>query len=355
MSDCPDPLIWLKRIQHTTVILECLARLAEVIAIYHINHRGTLKQNKVQYHFTKFGRLELLLPFRFNVYVKKLRPDVVIVHGLISPWQIIMLRWQLGNSAKIMVQHHAERPLRDIRQYFQRWADRYIYAYLFCSYDLGKQWIDAGQIKDQSKIKEVMEVSSLFYLIKKEEAKLITKVPEHLVFLWVGRLLPMKDPLLVVRTFAHFTKLNSSAKLYMIYQSDELLDDVARVINKLDAQDSISLIGRVEHSEMLYWYNSADFIISTSHYEGSGTAICEAMSCGCIPILPSIPSFKMMTENGKCGLLFTSKDSTDLGKTLIRCSQLNLQQEKQKVLIRYSDKLSPEATAKDIYDVIVSL
>jgi len=54
----------------------------------------------------------------YNNYVKKLNPNVVIVHGMRSPWQVILLRWQLGNKVMIILQNHAERPYYDLRNTF---------------------------------------------------------------------------------------------------------------------------------------------------------------------------------------------------------------------------------------------
>lgn len=355
IEEAMEPEAWLKHIRFSSCALEGLTKYAEVIGIYHLQQQAQLQQKGVQYYFTNYKHWQLLLPFQFNSFVKELNPDVVLVHGLISPWQVIMLRWQLGSRVKIIAQHHAERPLKDIRQYFQRWADQYIHAYLFCAKELSRPWIASRQIKDQTKIREVMEVSSLFSPTNKAVAKSITKISGQFNFLWVGRLLPIKNPLLAVQAFGRFVKLNPDVKLYLIYQSNEQLEDVVKLMDEMKIQNSIILVGKVEHNDLIQWYSSADFIISSSVYEGSGTAICEAMSCGCIPILPSIPSFRMMTENGECGLLFTSQSSEDLFNTLVKSVMLNLPSERQKVLEQFEATLSPDVIAKKIYEVISSL
>jgi glycosyltransferase involved in cell wall biosynthesis len=160
--------------------------------------------------------------------------------------------------------------------------------------------------------------------------------------------------LFAVHSFARFAKSNPEAKLYMIYQSAELLDEVMKLLKETEAHDSIILVGRIEHDDLLHWYNAADFIVSSSLYEGSGTAVCEAMSCGCIPIVPSLPSFTMMTENGKCGVLFAPGDSEDLFNVLLKSEGFDLTAESQRVLNQFKEKLSPEAIAKICYEVITS-
>ena len=152
-----------------------------------------------------------------------------------------------------------------------------------------------------------MEVSSVFFPVDKALAKSITHVNGDPVFLWVGRLNENKNPLTVARAFLKFLKYQPAAHLYMIYQTTELLPELTGLLkNESNNCKALHLVGEVQHSEMQYWYNSADYIISGSYYEGSGTAICEAMSCGCVPIVTDIPSFRAITGNGAYGLLYTA-------------------------------------------------
>lgn len=347
-----DPEAWLKRISFSVGVMESMSQYGEIIGIYHIHHKGVLRKNGVTYHFPGYNRWQLLLPFQFNRYVSKLLPDVVIVHGLIFPWQVIMLRLQIGKHLKIIAQHHAERPLRDIRQYFQRWADRYIGAYLFASTEQGQHWVDQGQVKEVSKIKEVMGTSSFFFPMEKQVARMKTKVKGEKTFLWVGGLDANKDPLVVVRAFKKFTIDNAGASLYMIYQSFELLEELRSFVNTASLTSKIHLVGKVENLDLQYWYNSADFIISSSHYEGSGIAVCEAMSCGCIPILTNIPSFRMMTANGSIGILYDVGNVDALVSALQKSIQLNQEVVREKVLERFRNELSFEANARKIMQVI---
>jgi glycosyltransferase involved in cell wall biosynthesis len=348
-----DPNKWLRRINSSIGVLESMTKYAEIVGIYHIHYKGTLERNKVLYHFPGFNRWQLLLPIKFNQFVKSLSPDVVIIHGLIFPWQVVMLKFQLGSQVKIIAQHHAEKPFNDIRQYFQRWADRYIKAYLFCSFDLGKRWIDRNQIYDPRKIKEIMGTSSPFYPMKQQEARSNTKVFGESAFLWVGGLDSNKDPLTVVKAFIRFANANHEVELFMIFQTFELLDELKKLIeNTSGASKYIHLIGEVDNKELQYWYNSVDFIISSSHYEGSGIAVCEGLSCGCIPILTNIPSFRMMTDNGRIGLLYEAGNEEALFTKFLKSLEIDKEEMKALVLEHFNNHLSFDANAKSIMKVI---
>ena len=78
-----DPEKWLDRIGFHIVVLEQLAKWHEIISIEQINYEGDLQQNGVHYHFYNSKRKKLLFPFLLHRYIKEMKPDIVIVNGLI--------------------------------------------------------------------------------------------------------------------------------------------------------------------------------------------------------------------------------------------------------------------------------
>src|SRR5207244_3769095 len=130
--------------------------------------------------------------------------------------------------------------------------------------------------------------SSFFRPEGKEAARKKLQITGSPVYLWAGRLEKNKDPMTVVTAFVRFQSLHPEARLYMIFQSEELLEEVKDVITTYHAEDCIRLIGKMEHQQMQTWFSSADFVVSGSHYEGGGIAIAEAMACGAIPLVTNI-------------------------------------------------------------------
>ena len=346
-----DPEKWLDRISFYTGLLEELAKYHEVESIEQINYSGNLERNKITYHFLNFGDKKNFIPFKLHRHIKKLNPDVVLVNGFIFPLQIIQLRMALGNKVKIIIIHRSEKPFSGIKKYLQQLADRSVNAYLFSSADFGNQWIGNGIIKDKNKIHEVMHASSSFQPLEKGVTRSLLAVDGSPLFLWVGRLNSNKDPLTVIKAFKKYLEVRPSARLYMIYQSEELIDETKKTV---DAIEGIILIGKIEHKNLEYWYSSADFIISGSHYEGGGIAISEAMSCGCIPIITDIISFRKMTGPGKCGFLYEPGNEKDLLEVLLKAKEINIEMERAKVLSQFEEELSFEAIAKKITKIINS-
>jgi glycosyltransferase involved in cell wall biosynthesis len=353
--DIHSPQEWLDRLKIYVGSLEILSKQHSVIRVDQINYTGSFLHNGVQYYCMDSGKRKNRFPRKLNRFVKSLRPDIVIVSGLHFPIQVTMLRLTLGKKVKIIVQNHAEKPFNGIKKYMQRLADTCINAYFFASYATGLTWVSNGNIASGKKIHQVMEVSSVFYPLDAAIAKSETHVKGHRVFLWAGRLDENKDPITVVNAFLKFIAFQPTAHLYMIYQTAELLPALTLAIKNKNNDEAVRFVGKVPHPEMLYWFNSADFIISGSHYEGSGTSVCEAMSCGCVPVITDIPSFRAITDNGRCGLLYQAGNETALVSALRQTMEPAIREKRNLALQQFRDNLSFEAIAAKIQEVTGSL
>jgi glycosyltransferase involved in cell wall biosynthesis len=265
----------------------------------------------------------------------------------------MQLRQTVGKRVKIILQHHAEKQFKGLKKYLQYFASRKANAFLFTSYKTGVEWVRNKNLDSENKIYELLEVSSNFYPVSKISSVEKTKIYGRPVFLWVGRLNQNKDPLTVVKAFMKFSLLHANATLYMIYQTDELIKEINNALLPYPGICPVKLVGRIPHNELLYWFNSADFYISASHYEGSGTALCEAMSCGCIPVVSDIPSFK--TISGNCGLFFEPGNENSLLSVLQESVHLRVEEKRNDILNRFETDLSFEAISSRFQEIVESL
>jgi len=351
-----NPEAWLHRINFYVCIQEALAVNHDIISIEQINYEGEYRHKGIQFQFERHSKWGRYFPFKLHRYLKSLNPDIVFIHGLHFSLQIIQLRLLLGPKVKVIAQHHAEQPYIGIKKWVQKLADRCINTYLFASRDMGMEWVTRGNLASPDKIHGVMEVSSVFNLIERGVAQSKTGISGAPVFLWVGRLNQNKDPLNVVKAFLSFVQTNTSARLYMIYQTEELLPEIIELLDSSPIhRDAIILVGKIPHADLLYWYNSADFIISGSFYEGSSAVVCEAMSCGVIPVVTDILSFRMMTNNGMCGLLYEAGNEQALLLALLKTISMDLARQSELTLKHYKATLSSEAIAAKIEKVALSL
>lgn len=318
--------------------------------IKHMNYEGERWIDGIKYRFFKSRNKFWYIPFATHRYTKKQKPDIVLVQGLVFPLQVIALRLTLGRRTKIIVQHHAEKPYSGIRKIFQRMADKCIAAYMFTAAGNIKTWKEKGVIKNEAKCFEVLEASSYFEKQDKLLSRKKLNIADSTVFLWVGRLISGKDPFTVLEAFKKYVWQNSDAKLYMIYQGGDLLEEVKnRIIESNELRNNVFLQGEVLHQQLPYWFSAADFYISGSHSEGSGYALVEAMACGCIPVVTAIPSFKKMTNDGGCGFLFEPGNSNDLYEKLLKTQLIDKELYSGKIITQFNKELSFLSIADKLY------
>jgi glycosyltransferase involved in cell wall biosynthesis len=347
------PEEWLERIGFYTGILEALAGQYKVDSIERINYEGHCRQNGVDYHFILLKNKVERFPWKLHRLLKALKPGVVLVNGFIFPLQIIQLRLALGKEVKILVLHRAEKPFPGVKKWLQAGADRCVDGYMFAAAEFGKQWTANGNIRSEKKIHEIIQGSSSFKPEDQGAARKRLNVAGSPVYLWVGRLEKNKDPLTVMKAFSTFHLLQPSAKLYMVFQTEELLEDVKETIRTNKAESAIELVGKIAHKELQTWFSAADFLISGSHYEGSGIAVSEAMSCGCIPLVTDIISFRKMV--GDCGFLYDAGDTHSLLQILQQSLTINIPAQKKAVMEKFQQELSFKAIAQKIHHLITNM
>ena len=349
-----QPQEWINRISAYLGVLESLSKQHTVISIEQINYKGSYQQKGVQYFFMDFDKRVLHFPWKLHRFIKKQSPDIILIHGMDFPFQVIQLRLKMGRGVKIIVQSHGNKIPTGYKKILQQIADKCINAYFFTSKEMSKPWLKEKLILTEKKIHEVMVGSSVFYPMDKQTARLKKDSKDSLVFLWAGHLDKNKDPLTVVKAFLRFVPECPEAQLYMIYQSGELLEEIEMLLKESIFKNNIILVGKVLHDDMLHWFSSSDFFISGSHFEVFGAAVVEAMSCGCVPVITGIPSFQKITGNA-CGLLYKAGDEEALINTLQQAVKMDLDKEREKVFRQFQQHLSFEAIAVKIQEAAISL
>ena len=284
------------------------------------------------------------------------QPAAVHLNGLIFPLQARHLRAVLPRSCAIVAQHHAESPAQGLRRLVQRWGLAAVDGFMFTALELSRPWqVDALTRREQD-IFPVMEGSTDFSPQDRGTARQRTGMVGNPVFLWVGRLIGIKDPLTVLSGFESALKALPSARLYMIYQDSHLLSQVQAVIAGSEAlRQAVTLLGSVPHDQMDACFNSADYFLLGSHHEGSGFALAEALACGVVPIVTDIPSFRMMTDQGRLGELWPVGQAGACAAAILKAANRPLDEESLAVRRFFDAHLSYPAIgrqARAIYETL---
>lgn len=286
--------------------------------------------------------------------IRALKPEVVMLHGFLQPLRILLARLVFSSGTKLWIQNHADVPASGIRHLFQKWAGKHIQRFLIVSNEQSLPWFQKGIFKHGTKVTEVMEGSTTFRYIDKREAKVLLGNSPSPLFLWVGRLDANKDPMTVVKAFADYSRHHRSAKLWMVYHGGPLEQEVREFIGTQGLTEHIVLKGYVPHHDLENLFCAADYFLAASHSEGSGYALCEAMCCGCVPVVSDIPSFRKMTKQGECGVLFPVGKAEELHTKLMELREEELLEKSKKVREQFLHELSFQAIAGRISTALLT-
>ena len=350
----PDEVI--EKHKLSSGFVEFLKKYVYLVSIKHLDYEGEETISGVHYYFLRSSNRSWYIPFKTHRLLKGERPDVVLSEGFVYPLRILFLRLKLGRKPVIILQHQGEKPAHGIGGRLQKFADKYIDAYILTSLGNAEDWISRGIIRDKGKCYEVLSASTSFTPKDKAASKLKLGFTGEHNFLWVGRLNANKDPLTVLQAFEQFAKTNDQAKLYMVYQTTDLLNEVRDMIDRSGAlQRAIILVGEKAHEELTDWFDASDFYISASHSEGSGYALVEAMTCGCIPVVTNIPSFNKMTSGGKYGFLYEPANVDQLVEILQGLDAVNKQELSVEIIHFARSEFSFQNIANQILNVAKTL
>jgi glycosyltransferase involved in cell wall biosynthesis len=324
------------------------------------NNESFIKDD-VLYKLIRDGKDSALKPYQnpavFHKQIGIEKYEIIHVNSLRYIFQAYLLKKRFQTS-KVVIQHHAEKPWSGMKQYIQKYFSSSIDGYIFSSDGTYYDWLKLKVIVDGKKHAEIMEGSTSFRFTDRSDIRQKTGITGNPVFLWVGRLNENKDPLTVLHGFSKIVSDFPGAKLYMIFSEDNLKPEIIKLCNQESGlRNSVNLIGFVDHKHLSDYYNSSDYFVLGSHYEGSGFSLAEAMACGVVPIVTDIYSFRTLTGNGKIGSLWKCGDADSFYRSAKIVLKRSLTDESCKAIEHFENNLSYPAIgndAKKFYESLIS-
>lgn len=165
-------------------------------------------------------------------------------------------------------------------------------------------------------------VQNNFERLDKIDAKKIYGYSENdKILLFIGRLVPEKQPIKMIDIFANLRKQNPNYKL-LIVGSGELKSAVENRIQEFCCEKHVKIIDKIPNEEIWKTYILADVFINLNQQEIFGMAILEAMYYGCKVVAWTAPGPNTIIENNINGWLVKSnreveekiRDTTDFSK-----------------------------------------
>jgi glycosyltransferase involved in cell wall biosynthesis len=301
-------------------VAQCACRAGvRVSVVQACVHSQRLARNGVDYYFLPFGRdrLAKVDTTGFAELMRELAPDVLHVHGLGFPYDVLSLA-AIAPGTPILMQDHASRPPRRWRRNLWRRGFSAASGIAFCSREQASPFTAAGLLAPHTAVYEIPESTSRFVPGDRAEARRSSGVSGDPVALWVGHLDANKDPLAVLDGVSRAVLTLPALQLYCCYGSAPLLRAVQRrIIDDPLLIGRVHLMGRVPHPQIEQMMQAADLFVSGSHREGSGYSLIEALACGLPPVVTDIPSFRALTGAGSIGALWAQGDAAALCEKLI--------------------------------------
>ena len=294
-------------------VATAVARAEVDVAVVQRAHRQeTIECAGVSYHFVDEPRRK---PTRVVECVTALKPDVVHVQGLTFPRAVRLLASAVPD-VPLLVQDHGTVPPAGWRASAWRWAYRSLAGVAFTASEQATPWKRSKILRADLPVFEVLEGSTDFTPGDREAARAATNMFGEPCLLWTSRLDVNKDPLTMLAAVDQAARTLPGLRLWCCFGDAPLLDVVKKRISLSAALvDRVVLLGPRPHQEMELRFRAADFYLQTSHREGSGFSLLEALACGATPLVTDIPATRQIT--GAAGSLTPVGDSRSLGDAIV--------------------------------------
>jgi glycosyltransferase involved in cell wall biosynthesis len=135
---------------------------------------------------------------------------------------------------------------------------------------------------------------------------------------FVGRLVPIKDPAMLIRAFALVARDVPNARL-MIVGDGELRSDLEALVASLGLGGVVSLLGW--RRDLSHIYSTLDVLVLTSLSEGTPLALIEAMTAGKAVVATAVGGVPDVVADGVTGLLVPPGQPAELARAVIALTE----------------------------------
>ncbi len=340
-------------------VVEELSRNAvNVTVVSRYSTNGEIHRNGIRYLFVADSLGEQPRSWQVSLSllkaVQQLSGDIVHLHSL-SYFNLAAAIKQLQNSsARVVGEYHSDQQKSGVMGYLQRKALSCLDLLLFSNTADADKWTD-WLAPNCPRTGLSIEASSRFCYAPRHSARVTTGFAGEPVFLWNSRLISRRHPLCVLAGFRQALEKLSGARLYMMIPDWEpsLLHKLMSEVHRDPALErAVTLMpGRRPHSEMETFYNSADYLLSASEGDAYGFGAADAMSCGVIPIVPDLATFRDITDQGSIGGLWELGNTASLADaiiTVVARTYGSIDSEARRAAQSFATRLSYPVIAKEL-------
>ena len=146
---------------------------------------------------------------------------------------------------------------------------------------------------------------SLFRPLDQKQARERLGLNGEKVFLYVGRLEPLKGLELLLQTAAYLETCQPVRVLVVggAANGDREVDRLRQLARTLKVEGVFDFVGRVDQDDLPLYYNAADVCVVPSYYESFGLAALESMACGTPVVAARAGGLATIVQHGRTGYL----------------------------------------------------
>lgn len=245
---------------------------------------------------------------------RDLRPAIVHTRNL-AALEAQVPAWLAGVPVRIHGEHGrdmsdlagASRKYRLIRRLFSPWVQRYVTV----SRDLADYLVEGIHVAPD-RVRHIYNgVDTQRFLPREAGTAPIpgTSAEQHVVLGWVGRMQPVKAPLILVELLHRLVSEKPDRRRWLrlaLVGDGPLRDEVERRVDELQLRELVWLPGGRNDVEALL--PAMDLFLLPSLGEGISNTILEAMACGLPVIATSVGGNPELVQPGRTGALVPPAD-----------------------------------------------
>ena len=234
---------------------------------------------------------------------KSLSPDVILLNSLNYRYGFVAYASALMQGVPVWMrcetQDHAF-ARSWLKSLLRRSFYRFLYLGISQAFPIGRlnreHWLRHGLRPRQLREARYCTPDPAGTLSLQERLRLSSALREHhgissmqFVVAFFGKLIPKKDPTLLLRSVAHLSYSIRQRLSFLFVGSGELQDQLEHLATNLLATDGIQshFSGFVNQNELLNWYLAADVVVLPSKQMGEtwGLVVNEALQAGCAVVV----------------------------------------------------------------------
>ena len=143
--------------------------------------------------------------------------------------------------------------------------------------------------------------------------------PDHHVIGKVANLTPVKNHLLLIRSFARLLETVPKATLLLGGQLRESTESIRRLVRRLGIDQRVILAGSRDDVPRIL--TAIDVLAFSSHTEGVPVSLLEGMAMGCAVVCTRVGGIPGVIEDGRNGLLVDPGNTVQMARALEQLTQ----------------------------------